>query len=77
MNDYNYEEWSSCSKPCGGGTRERRIKNTTMDAWEHCDEILRIKSENCNEFNCEGKMLFIMTKIELITQDIIREFNYQ
>ena len=60
MDDNVYSEWSECSKPCGGGTRERPLKEymKNLGLREHCEEKFRKISENCNEFHCNGKIFF-------------------
>eukprot|EP01043_Picozoa_sp_COSAG02_P024184 COSAG02_NODE_1314_length_13316_cov_55.343800_8_plen_891_part_00 len=48
----NFEEWSACSAPCGGGTRTRTYVVTTAarSGGEPCPEPL---SEECNRQTCE------------------------
>ena len=53
-----FGEWSECSKPCGGGTREskRRVAKKAiyggLDCFGNASKI-----ESCNESPCPGKYL--------------------
>ena len=51
-----YNEWTSCSRSCGGGKRyrTRTIKTPESNGGKECAGS-EIQEEDCNSMGCKGK----------------------
>ena len=60
----NWEEWTDCDKPCGGGNQVRR-RDVVRHAWygaTKCVDKESREERGCNQDACLGDMLFACFK---------------
>ena len=57
----NWSEWTSCSKTCGGGVKEksRKVQIPAQNGGSPCRSESARQTESCNEQDCPGKYFYL------------------